>query len=128
MTSKTNKPLQTEFPFKLPKGYVDADGNLHCDGIMRLATAMDEIVPLRDPRVKSNQAYLSVVVLARVITRLGTITEINTGLIENLFTADLAYLQDFYRQINSDDAGQLSVTCPECQHTFQVETAAPGGL
>jgi hypothetical protein len=128
MSGHNKNPLQTEFEFTLPKGYVDADGNLHREGTMRLATAMDEIAPLRDPRVKSNQAYLSVVVLSRVVTRLGKITEITTDLVENLFTADLAYLQDFYRQINSDESSAaMTVTCPECQHVFEVETAGPGG-
>jgi hypothetical protein len=123
--------LQTEFEFTLPKGYVDAEGDLHREGVMRLATAMDEIAPLRDPRVKTNEAYLSVAVLSRVITRLGKTTDINTNLIENLFTADLAYLQDFYRKINSEGSSesenQMTVTCPQCQHVFEVETAGPGG-
>ena len=123
--------LQTEFEFTLPKGYVDAEGTLHCEGTMRLATAMDEIAPLRDARVKANEAYLSVVVLSRVITRLGKVSDINTDLIENLFTADLAYLQDFYRKINSEGSSenenQMTVTCPQCQHVFEVETAGPGG-
>ena len=128
MVGQKKNPLQTEYEFILPKGYIDAEGVLHREGVMRLATAMDEIAPLRDPRVKSNQAYLSVVVLSRVISRLGKITDINTGLIENLFTADLAYLQDFYRQINSDgDSGTQTVTCPACQHVFDVEVAGPGG-
>lgn len=120
-------PLQTEFPFTLPKGYIDADGVLHRDGMMRLATGMDEIAPLRDPRVKANQAYLTVVILARVITRLGTLPEVSTAVIEKLFTADLAYLQDFYRRINSEGEARLMVTCPECNHTFQVEVMEPGG-
>jgi hypothetical protein len=133
MPGNHKHPLQTEFEFTLPKGYVDAEGTLHCEGTMRLATAMDEIAPLRDARVKANEAYLSVVVLSRVITRLGKIpaTDINTDLIENLFTADLAFLQDFYRKINSegDSEGdnQMTVTCPQCQHVFEVETAGPGG-
>jgi hypothetical protein len=128
MSGQHKHPLQTEFEFTLPKGYVDAEGTLHRAGTMRLATAMDEIAPLRDPRVKANQAYLSVVVLARVITRLGKLSEINTNLVESLFTADLAYLQDFYRQINSDEgSASMSVTCPECQHVFEVETAGQGG-
>ena len=128
MAGQHKHPLQTEFEFTLPKGYVDADDNLHKTGTMRLATAADEIAPLRDPRVKANQAYLSVVVLSRVVTRLGTLTEINTALVESLFTADLAFLQDFYRQINSEGEGStLTVTCPACQHVFDVETAGPGG-
>lgn len=128
MAAQKATPLQTEFEFTLPKGYLDADGNIHRSGTMRLATAMDEIVPLRDPRVKNNQAYLTVVILSRVITRLGDLDEVNTGVIEKLFTADLAYLQDFYRRINSDGTSQLTVTCPECSHTFQVETGEPGGV
>ena len=131
MSVNNKLPLKTEFEFTLPKGYIDAEGNLHCEGTMRLATAMDEIAPLRDARVKTNEAYLSVVVLSRVVTRLGKITDINTNLIENLFTADLAYLQDFYRKINSEGSSegenQMTVTCPQCQHVFEVETAGPGG-
>ena len=128
MAGQHKHPLQTEFEFTLPKGYVDTDDNLHKTGTMRLATAADEIAPLRDPRVKANQAYLSVVVLSRVITRLGTITDINTALVESLFTADLAFLQDFYRQINSEGEGStMTVTCPACQQVFDVETPGPGG-
>jgi hypothetical protein len=100
-----NKPaksggLQTEFEFTLPRGYVGPDGTLHKKGRMRLATALDEIAPLRDPRVKANQAYLVIILLARVITQLGTVEVIDTGVVENLFSADLAFLQDFYRSIN----------------------------
>ncbi len=127
MSENHNHHLQTEFDFTLPKGYVDAQGDLHCNGRMRLATAMDEIAPLRDTRVKSNQAYLTVAILSRVITQLGTLTQVSPEVVEKLFTADLAYLQDFYRQINSDGSPRMMVTCPECQHTFQVETAEPGG-
>src|SRR5436189_5239975 len=92
--------LQTEYEFTLPRGYVDSSGTLHKKGRMRLATAMDEIAPLRDPRVRANQAYLVIILLARVITQLGTVEVIDTGVIENLFSADLSFLQDFYRQIN----------------------------
>lgn len=92
--------LQTEFDFTLPRGYVGPDGTLHRKGRMRLATAIDEISPQRDPRVAANPAYLLIILLARVVTQLGTLEMINTGVIENLFTADLAYLQDFYRKIN----------------------------
>jgi len=92
--------LQTEFEFTLPRGYVDDEGTLHKTGTMRLATAMDEIGPMRDPRVRANPTYLVIILLARVITKLGTVTHISTGVIENLFSADLAYLQDFYRKIN----------------------------
>jgi len=92
--------LQTEFEFTLPRGYVDSHGNLHKKGKMRLATAMDEIAPMRDPRVRANQAYLVIILLARVITQLGTVEVIETGVVEGMFSADLAYLQDFYRRIN----------------------------
>lgn len=92
--------IQTEFEFTLPKGYVDADGNIHQKGVMRLARAMDEIVPMRDPRVKSNPAYATVIILSRVITQLGALDQINPSVVEGLFATDLNYLQKLYRQIN----------------------------
>jgi hypothetical protein len=101
--TNTGGGLQTEFDFTLPRGYVDQHGTLHKKGRMRMATAMDEIAPLRDPRVRANQAYLVIILLARVITKLGSVENIDTGVIENLFSADLAYLQDFYRRINEVD-------------------------
>lgn len=119
--------LQTEFEFNLPRGYVDKDGNLHRKGVMRLATAADEIWPLKDMRVKSNQAYLVVVLLSRVITKLGDLDEVNTGVVEGLFSADLAYLQDFYRQINENGSTLISATCPECNHGFTVDMSRLGG-
>ncbi|PZV16932.1 MAG: hypothetical protein DCF20_07220 [Pseudanabaena sp.] len=98
--------VQTEFEFTLPKGYVDGDGNLHRKGVMRLSRAIDEIVPMRDPRVRSNPAYATVIILARVITKLGGLEEISSTVIENLFASDLSYLQKFYRQINElEDTG-----------------------
>jgi hypothetical protein len=93
---------------------------------MRLATAMDEIAPLRDLRVKSNQAYLAVVLLSRVITRLGSLRDINTGVIENLYSADFAYLQDFYRQINENGSTKISITCPECNKNVEVDLSQLG--
>src|SRR4051794_27546990 len=90
--------MRTEFPFLLPRGYVDGAGTVHRDGVMRLATARDELVPLRDDRVRENPAYLSVVLLARVITRIGTITDVHGGVVEELFATDLAFLQDLYRR------------------------------
>jgi hypothetical protein len=113
--------LQTEFEFTLPKGYVDGDGNIHKNGIMRLATAADEILPMKDPRVQSNPAYIAVILFSRVITKLGTIDSINNMMIENLFASDLAYLQDFYRRINESGANSIKVKCPKCEHEFQVE-------
>ena len=119
--------LQTEFEFTLPRGYVDQNGNLHRQGVMRLATAMDEIAPLRDLRVRANQAYLIVILLSRVIVKLGTLPEITTGVIENLFAADLAYLQALYRQINEEGASRIQVTCPECQSQVEVDLSELGG-
>ncbi|MEO0985387.1 MAG: hypothetical protein AAFY20_07550 [Cyanobacteria bacterium J06639_14] len=92
--------FETEFEFILPKGYLDQDGILHRQGVMRLATAMDEIVPLRDPRVRSNAAYATVIILARVITKLGTLEQLSPSVIEQFYACDLNYLQNFYRQIN----------------------------
>ncbi len=95
--------LQIEYEFTLPKGYIDKDGNLHRQGIMRLANAHDEIAPLADPRVQRNQAYLIIILLSRVITKIEGVPDINPSIIEKLFTADLRYLQDFYNQINGNE-------------------------
>jgi hypothetical protein len=92
--------LQTEFEFTLPKGYLDTDGNVHRKGLMRLAKAMDEIAPMKDPRVKSNPAYATIIILARVITKLGALDEVTPAVIEGLFAADLNYLHKLYREIN----------------------------
>ena len=92
--------FQTEFEFTLPKGYLDSDGNLHRKGVMRLSTAIDEIAPLRDPRVKSNPAYATIIILSRVITRLGALSEVTPMVVEGFFAQDLSYLQDFYRRSN----------------------------
>ncbi|WP_329411909.1 hypothetical protein OG802_18550 [Streptomyces sp. NBC_00704] len=113
--------LQTEFPFELPRGYVDEAGTVHRDGVMRLATARDELVPLRDIRVQENPAYLSVVLLGRVITRLGTLPLVHDGIVENMFASDLAFLQDFYRQVNAEGHTRASVRCPHCSEPFEVE-------
>mgnify|MGYP001146658172 CR=1 FL=1 len=108
--------MQTEFEFVLPRGYMDEEGQVHRQGTMRLATAYDEIFPLRDPRVQRNPGYLVINLLARVITNLGTVNNVNPRVIENLFSADLAYLQDFYRQINEHGHTRLVVQCPHCQN------------
>jgi hypothetical protein len=113
--------LQTEFPFTLPRGYVDAEGNLHREGVIRMATAYDEIAPMKDPRVQANPAYLVIILLSRVITRLGDLTHINPKVIEGLFAADLAYLQDFYRRVNENGHNRLAVSCPHCEKAFEVE-------
>ncbi|MEV0736829.1 hypothetical protein AB0I51_12870 [Streptomyces sp. NPDC050549] len=113
--------LRTEFPFQLPRGYVDESGTVHQDGVMRLATARDELVPLRDVRVQENPAYLSVVLLGRVITRLGSVPMVHDGIVENMFASDLAFLQDFYRQINAEGHTRAAVQCPHCAEPFEVE-------
>ena len=119
--------LQTEFPFTLPRGYVDSEGNLHRDGVMRLATAYDEIAPMKDPRVQANPGYLVLILLSRVVTSLGDLTHINPKVMEELFSADLAYLQDFYRRINEEGHTRLTVTCPHCEGEFEVEMNGLGG-
>ncbi|HKS28220.1 MAG TPA: hypothetical protein VJS44_10390 [Pyrinomonadaceae bacterium] len=120
--------LQTEYAFTLPKGFIDRDGNLHREGIMRLANAKDEIAPLQDPRVQRNKAYLVVILLSRVVTRLGEVADINPAVIENLFSADLAYLQDLYRRINSNGHSLVKLTCPVCENDFEVaEEVLTGG-
>lgn len=122
----TPRGLQTEYEFTLPRGYVDPEGNLHRQGVMRLATAMDEIAPMKDPRVRGNQAYLTVVLLSRVITRLGTLEEVSTVVIERLFSADFAYLQDLYRRINESEYATIPAVCPNCNHQFEVELVPSG--
>jgi hypothetical protein len=99
--------LRTEYPFTLPKGFVDEHGTLHRQGVMRLACARDEIEPLRDPRVKENEAYATVIVLAKVVTELGTVSRVTTKTVESLFVSDFSYLQDLYRIINFQDASIL---------------------
>jgi hypothetical protein len=117
--------LQTEHSFSLPKGLVDADGTLHRDGTMRLATALDEIAPLRDERVVANSAYLTVIVLSRVTTRLGALNTVTPKTIEQLFASDLEYLQELYNRLNYGDQQAFSVCCPGCAREFEVR--APGG-
>ena len=113
--------LRTEFAFVLPRGFVDEGGTVHRDGVMRLATARDEILPQRDPRVRENEAYLTVLLLSRVVTRLGTLSSINAGTIEGMFASDLAFLQDLYRRVNQEGTTQVAVSCPACAHQFAVD-------
>jgi len=115
--------LQTEFQFVLPRGYVDDSGRVHAEGVMRLATARDEIYPQSDYRVRDNAAYLSVLLLTRTVTKLGTLSEVDTYVIENLFASDLAFLQDLYRRINQEGHTQAAVSCPSCNHEFTVDLA-----
>jgi hypothetical protein len=119
-------PQVTEFPFTLPRGLVDPEGNVHREGTMRLATAFDEIEPIKDPRVRANPGYLVIILLSRVITRLGGLDYVNTKAIENLYSADLAYLQDLYQRINQNGHSRLLVACPHCTGEFEVEATSPG--
>jgi hypothetical protein len=113
--------MQTEIEFTLPRGYVDASGAVHRQGRMRLATARDEIEPLREVEVRQNQAYLSVLLLARTITRIGEVTDITPQLIEGLYAADFDHLQRLYERINSDGDAVGVVSCPACAHEFEVD-------
>lgn len=119
--------LQTEFEFDLPQGYVDDSDERHTEGVMRLATAADEIKPAKDPRVQSNPSYMTVILLSRVITELGTLEEVTPPVIENLFVSDLSYLQDFYERVNEREMDALDTVCPECGEQFAVEVGADGG-
>lgn len=118
--------FQTEFEFTLPKGYVDSEGNLQRTGVMRLATAADEILPMKDPRVQANPAYLTVILLSRVITKIGNLPQIDTKVIEGLFASDFSYLQDFYGRINENGNTKIRVTCPKCEHIFEHEVVPEG--
>jgi hypothetical protein len=119
--------IQTEYDFTLPIGYQDDSGTLHRDGVMRLATAADEITPLRDARVQANPAYLIVILLSRVITKLGGVEQINPKIIESLYAADLAYLQNLYNEINRVEEDRIRTTCPQCQHVYELEKPIMGG-
>jgi hypothetical protein len=117
---------QAEFAFTLPHGLLDSQGQLHRDGSMRMATAYDEIAPLSDPRVRNNPGYLVIILLSRVITRLGSLDVMNPKMIENLYAADLAFLQDLYQRINQNGHSRLHVACPHCAGEFEVEVAEVG--
>jgi hypothetical protein len=119
--------LVTEVDFELPKGYVDGDGDLHRAGVMRLATAADEIYPLRDPRVQNWPAYLIVLLLSRVVTRLGRLPEVTPAVIEGLFSEDLAHLQDLYNRINGLSPRTVHTRCPHCGEDHEAEVPLLGG-
>jgi len=110
----------TEYDFTLPRGYVDSEGNLYKKGIMKLATAIDEIEPMRDRRVQANPAYLNILLLSRVVVTLGELEVIDEKVIESLFAADIAYLQEFYARINQLENPNFTVGCPKCNHKFEV--------
>ena len=118
----------TEYPFILPRGYVDEQGRVHRDGVMRLATARDEINVQVDARVRQNPAYLTVALLARTVQAIGSVSPIDEFVIENLFASDLAFLQDLYRRINQEGHTEAEVSCPSCGHDFVIDVAgeAPG--
>ena len=129
MTAVQEQGLRTEYPFTLPRGYVDENGRVHRDGVMRLATARDEITTQADQRSKQNPAYLTVLLLERTVTELGELSAVDTFVIENLFASDMAFLQDLYRRINQDGHTEVAVSCPHCGKDFGVDIAgdAPGG-
>jgi hypothetical protein len=120
--------MQTSFDFVLPRGFVDNQGNVHREGSMRLATARDELMPLLDPKVREHEAFLSLVLLARVVTKLGTLTHIDDQVIGGLWATDLAFLQDLYRRINTEGTTVAEVTCPHCSQLVMVDVGggAPG--
>jgi hypothetical protein len=119
-------PFQTEFEFTLPKGYVDDGGTLHRQGVMRLATAADEVLPLKDPRVQSNSAYLIIILLSRVITRLGSLSDVSTHIVEKMFASDVSFLQELYNKINGNGSTLIDAVCPKCEHKFNLEMVPSG--
>jgi len=121
--------LRTQYPFVLPRGFVDEHGRVHREGVMRLATGRDELVPQTDPRVRQNPSYLTVILLERTVVKLGSLPAVDTFVIEHMFASDLAFLQDLYRRINQEGQTEVAVACPECGHGFAVDLAGdgPGG-
>jgi hypothetical protein len=113
--------VRTEIPFTLPRGYLDPSGALHRDGTMRLATARDEIEPLREVEVRQNEAYLTVLLLSRTVTRIGEVTAVTPDMIENLFAADFDHLQRLYERVNTDEEAVGVVSCPHCAQPFEVD-------
>lgn len=118
--------MLTEFEFSLPRGYVDASGQVHRVGRMRLATALDEIEPIQDPRVQANESYLPVLLLSRVVTQLGELQTVSPTVIEGLFAADLAYLQELYLRLNSPESVVVTTVCPNCNYHFNLQVAPLG--
>ena len=120
--------LQTEYEFTLPCGYVDARGALHRDGVMRLATALDEVAAMQDPRVRANDAYLSILLLSSVVTRLGLLAEVTPAVIEQLFSPDFAYLQELFVRVNELGNGGIETQCPACGTRFGLDLSETGRL
>lgn len=118
--------IQTEFEFTLPKGYVDQNGQLHRNGVMRLATAADEILPLKQPGIQRNLANKNALMLSKVVVKLGNLKKIDAQVIEGLYTSDLLYLQSFYNQINGEGTTKQKVVCPTRNANFKVEKADQG--
>ena len=112
--------METVYDFTLPKGFIDNAGEIHRNGKMRLATAGDEISATRDPRVLSNPSYLTIVILGKVVTELEGVPMVSANVIERLFTADLAFLQDMYQRINDIEPPTMEAVCPDCGKIFQV--------
>ena len=115
--------VQTEFEFRLPRGYVDAEGQVHRSGYMRLATALDEIEAIHHPQVQANDAYLPVLLLSRVIIQLGELPAVTPPIIAGLFTSDLIYLEDLYLRLNSASSVLVGAVCPHCSSHFQLQVA-----
>jgi hypothetical protein len=115
--------METTFTFTLPRGYVDPEGGRHRTGIMRLATARDEIETMQDPRAAGNEPYLSVLLLSRVVTRLGELERMTPEVVEGLFASDFAFLEDLYERLNAPEPVLVGVSCPSCSAQFHVKTA-----
>ncbi|MGB1251677.1 MAG: phage tail assembly protein [Candidatus Promineifilaceae bacterium] len=115
--------IATEFTFVLPQGYIDARGQLHREGRMRLATALDEIEPGNDPRVQANELYLPILLLSRVVTQIGALVPVTPQVIEGLFAVDLAYLEDLYQRLNSPQPIVAGTVCPYCNNQIQLQVA-----
>jgi hypothetical protein len=124
LDADTQFQFQTEVEFTLPLGFVDDAGRIHRSGVMRLATALDEVAPLQDPRVQSNQAYVSILLLSRVLTRLGTMAPVPPAVVERLFSTDFGYLQDLFIRLNNAGSSLAETACPDCGSHFAVDLAA----
>ncbi|SDF45716.1 hypothetical protein SAMN05216553_101726 [Lentzea fradiae] len=128
MTAAAVQPgLRTEFPFTLPRGYVDEDGRLHREGALRLATAKDELTAQAEPLVRQNPSYLTIYLIMRTLTRLGTLPAVDRFVVEHMFASDLTFLQDLYRRVNQLGHTEGEVACPECGHQFLVDVAGEVG-